>query len=145
MQTNYFYIPVFLTQDGKIYVDFSSRNKEDKIIFHRINANEIVNNEKEQDWNIHKEINNILFYLQKDGLVIEDISIPMITTVNEISDDLIERENYYFTVVKKISKSVYNENIVLMELEDFLADENIHLSEKLAVTIYYNGEAPEVY
>jgi len=42
VRKNFYYTVVFLTPDGRIYVDFSSRNKENQIVFRRIIANDIV-------------------------------------------------------------------------------------------------------
>lgn len=141
MKTNHFFIPVFVTPEGEIFVNYSIHNKDGKVIFNRIEANKYYGKNTGIDWEIKMEVKEVTFNLQKDGLEIDEAPVDMVTIIRGISKNLKAQENYYFTVAKKSTSSMANENIVLMSLEDLLADENIDRAEKAAVEMFFNGDA----
>jgi hypothetical protein len=139
-KTIHFFIPVFVTPEGEIYVNFSVRNNEGKVIFKRIEADKYYGRNKGIDWDIKIGVKEVVFNLQKDGLEICGDN-DMVVFIRGISENLKSQENYFFTAVSKSTKNMMNENLVLMSLEDFLADEEIDGVEKTAVEYFYNGDA----
>jgi hypothetical protein len=139
MKTDHYYVQVFLTPEGEIYIDYSIKNEKNKLIFKRVPANQFYGNDDNLDRNIKVEVEKLNFYLQKDGLRVENTPIDMITREREISSNLKLAEIYYFTTTNKISMQK-NDNIGLLSFEDFLTDKDIEESEKEMVVSFFNGE-----
>ena len=141
MKRDYYYASVFLTPEGQVWVDYSLRNKEGKVIFKRTEANKIEKHSKTNDWDIKNEIKKINFYLEKNGLEIMDIPIPMTNAIRRESKNLIVHDRFYFATVRKVRDFVRNDNFVLMDFEDLINDEEIFDIDKMALTFFFNGDA----
>lgn len=138
VKTNHYYGLVFLTKAGDIYIDYSIRNEKNKIIFKRVNANKFYKEKKNADLNRQIAVGKVFFYLEKDGMELEDIPIDIIYRDLYISDDYDLADMYFFTATARTSNK-RNDNIGIISLEDFLADEDIEEGEKVMITAFFNG------
>jgi hypothetical protein len=143
MKTDHYYVQVFLTPEGEIYIDHSIKNEENKIIFKRVSANQFYGDDDHLDRNIKIGVEKVAFYLQKNGLEIESMPVDMIPREREVSKSLSLHEIFYFPMVKKTSMQ-NNDNFGLLSLEDLLADKDIEESEKEMVVSFFNGEGTVV-
>ncbi len=132
----YYFKPILLTEDGRIFVDYSNKDRDNKITFNRFPVEKYI----DTDENFQKSINKIIYFFKKNGLVTIPSTVAMHWWAYGLSETIKEIEQYFFLSVKKGIESRHNDDLILMELEDFLADENINFMDKEMITTFFNGQ-----
>lgn len=136
VKINYFFTPIFIIEEGKVFIDYENINKDDKISFKRYPINKDIETKEE----LQKEIDKLGPFLKQNKISLTQK--PYLTSMRKHgkSKNINEVELIYFLFVENNTqiKNIDGKN-QWMQIGDFIVDEEITWMDRLEMNDFING------
>lgn len=132
----YFFKPIFIREEGYVFIDYENTNEDNKITFKRY----AIKGDIKTDKVLQKEIDKLESFFKQNKISLIQKPYLKTMTIHGKSKNINEVNVIFFFFVKNTSQTKNTDNSnQWIQTGDFIVDEDIVWWDKSVVSDYLNG------